>query len=417
LASGKLRFASSAMTGDWRSPSRQAVLLAGATGLSQLAVAVVYILVARWADPAGYGLVVAAVAVGTTAAGVFDFGANSLWVRELASGRLDRREAGARAATKLLLASVIAAVAGTLLAALVPNSTLWVAAPIALGLTGGLVFQVPLRAAAQSHLTAIGVVVGRFTGLGLLLALVAAGVSPVDCLWLALLVGSIVEAITHLVVTPASYRYIMRGFIPRNPWKDSRHYGVHGVAMSLQNLDVSILNALGGAVAAGLYGAVNRWTQPLGIVINAYTSASMPFVARARRWREVSTHLRSGLWMPALAVVACVAVAGGAPWIVPLLLGTQYSGSTAVLVALALGTIPAIANQPLAVFLQALGSDATVARVTLSAVVGRLALVALVATQWGAMGAALAFGTSQAVMCVVLSVVFVREVRQWRQLG
>lgn len=397
-----------------RGPAAQAAILAATTVLSQIAVAVIYVLAARWSSPADYGLVVSAVAVGTVAAGVFDFGANSLWIREIASGRLVPSEASNRAMTKLLIAGILSAISGITLITAFPTSSVWVAAPVAFATVTGFVFQIPLRAAAQSHLTAVGVVAGRFLGLVLLLTLVAAGASPTDSLWVSLVAGALAEAAIHIVVTPANRRYQLRGVALRNPWKGSAHYGIHAIASSMQTLDLPLLTALGGASAGGLYGAVNRWTQPLGIATSAYTSASTPFLARARRWQDVSAHLRAGLWMPALAILACLGVAVGAPWIVPVLLGTQYTESAGVLTVLALGTVPAIANQPLANFLQALGRDALVARIMASTVLTRLVLVALSAGVCGAMGAAIAFGLTQVLMCAVLVPVFMATIRRWR---
>jgi O-antigen/teichoic acid export membrane protein len=73
-----------------------------------------------------------------------------------------------------------------------------------------------------------------------------------------------------------------------------------------------------------------------------------------------------------------------------------------VLRVLAFGTLFAIVNQPVAVFLQSLGRDRAVSFVTLGLVAVQLALVAVLASLYGSVGAAYAFLVAQAVMLILL---------------
>ena len=90
-----------------RGVGTQAMALAASTGIAQILVAVIYVVAARDSAPAQYGLIVAAIALGVVAAGFLDFGTNTLWVRELATGRMSAEQFGARLLGKLLIAGQI----------------------------------------------------------------------------------------------------------------------------------------------------------------------------------------------------------------------------------------------------------------------------------------------------------------------
>ncbi len=88
--------------------AHQAVLLAGATGLSQVLVAVLYLFAARGVGPGAFGSVVSAVALGTAAAGFIDFGTNNHWTRELARQAIGRDVSATRLFSKIAITIALA---------------------------------------------------------------------------------------------------------------------------------------------------------------------------------------------------------------------------------------------------------------------------------------------------------------------
>lgn len=380
----------------------QAVMLAGATGLAQLVVAGMYIAAARSGSPAEFGLVVAAVAIGNAAVGFLDFGTNSLWVRELARGKLSRERLGHLSLSKLLIGLACAAVWVPLTLLIAPSTGYWIAAPVALALLANQTMQVSLRGIGRADRVAWSILTDRVIGGGVLAALSFGGLSPFLTLWIALSAGSASAALMGWRITPKSARPTFRNFKFMNPWSGSHFYGLSGLAISAQSLDLAVMTAVGGPAVAGTYGAVNRWTQPLGLLVTAFSSASAPFVAQSSSWKDAWIHVRKGLWLPITAITACIAVVALSPLIVNVLIGPQYRDSAVVLRILALATIPGIVNQPVSAFLQSMGREKPVSIIMVTNVLVLLLLVASIVPRLGATGAALAVLVTQTVVAAAL---------------
>jgi len=156
-------------------------------------------------------------------------------------------------------------------------------------------------------------------------------------------------------------------------------------------------------MAAGVYGAVNRWTQPISLLSDAFRAASVPYVASAPSAIAAVKHLRSGAWLPVLAIVACIVAIVAAPWLVALLLGSRWSEATVVLQLLAIGTIVGIVAQPLYVLLMTRGWDRAGATVMVVSVAVSLATVAVLSPRYGATGGGVAFVTGQVAFLIGLS--------------
>lgn len=382
----------------------QAVALAASTGVSQLIVAVLYIWTARSAGPADFGLLVAGIALGTASVGFLDFGTNSLWTRELATGRMGRADHGARLVGKALAATMLAGVWALAALFFIPWPYVWIAAPIALSSLLNQSFQVSLRGIARGDLVSVSILGDRIIALLVFSVLILCGIPAMQALWISLTVGSITAALSGWLLTPAKRRPILKWTMKTNPWASAGHYGLANVALSAQSLDTPIMTAVSGASTAGVYGAVARWTQPMGMLANAFSSAAAPHMARADTGAEAWKHIRRSIWLPITAMAACIFIVTTAPFLVDTLIGEEYRDSVAVLQVLALGTIPAIVNQPLFIFLQARGLDRPVSFVTLAVVFVQLALVAILSGLLGALGAALAAATSQIILLLGLSV-------------
>lgn len=388
-----------------RAVGTQAVLLAGTTGAAQLLTALMYLVAARLVTPSDLGHVLTGISLGTAVVGFIDFGTNSLWVRDFAAGRLSSVDLGRRIAGKMFVAAAISVLWVGVTLMLLPSTQTWIAGPIAFAVLLSQTLQVPLRGAGRGDVVAFAILADRVSGIGLLLVLVVLRTEPTMALWLSITAGSLVAASIAWLLTPGALRpRSLRGTWAT--WRGAGYFGMYGLATSAQALDLSVLTAFGGAAVTGLYGAVNRWTQPMGLLVSAFSSASAPYLARSADLRTAWRHVRSGIWLPIVAIVICVVVSIFSPFLVGVLIGPKYEGSAPVLRILALATIPGIINQPLSVFLQAVSKERVVAIVMVVNVSVVLVSIALVAPQFGAAGAAaVALVTQSGVAVALLSAV------------
>ena len=393
-----------------RGLASQATILVTATAISQVITALIYLVPARLTGPSTYGPVVAAIALGTAAVGYFDFGTNSLWVREVARSAMVPMDLGERVRAKLFLALFMCSTWVVTVLVLTQGSVYWIAGPIAFFTLSSQTMQVSLRGAAQAHLVAMAVLLDRVFAALILGGTLVLGLSPADGLSTALCAGPVLSGLLAYKFTTPKDRPVWGTFRWRNPWRAATFYGISSVAVGSQSLDLPLMNIVGGPLAAGLYGAVNRWTTPMGLLAASFSAVSVPFVAGSKSWAQSWAYARKASWLLFAAVGSCVFVIVIAPWIVNIVVGSQYVGAVPVLRVLAFGTIPAIFNQPLATFLQARGHDRVVSAVTVGSVMLQLLAVAVLASKLGALGAADAFLGAQLAILVCLILVF-RRVR------
>jgi len=390
----------------------QAVLLAGSTGVAQLLTALIFVLAARSTTPGEFGTIAAAVALGTSFVGLVDFGTNGYWVRELARGSLDSKEFGRRLVSKIAVAAIVAGVLGVGVHLVLPSSNYWMAAPVGFALFLNQAAQVPLRGMARTELISFSLLFDRVLALIVLVAAVFFGAQAHQMLWISLTVGSLAAAAIGWTLTPPDFRPKLSFRIRTNPWQRAGFYGLNSAALAAQTLDLPMLAWAGGPAAAGLYGAVNRWTQPLGLLIGAFASASAPFVARSNSWEEAWSQVRKALWLPVATILGCLTIAVAAPLVVEVILGEAYEDSAAILRILAIGMIPVVVNQPLSSFLQSMGHDKGVSIIVLFSVAAQLLNVVILGGLLGAIGAALGLAVVQVVILVALTMLALRAARR-----
>ncbi len=388
----------------------QVVLLAGGSALAQVLVALMYAVSARSTTPAKFGEVVVAISVGLVLAGIVDFGSNSFLVRELAVGRLSSHALSSKLAVKLGAMSALA------LLVMAGGTGIWGQGAIICGAilacqTWSQSQQVALKGSARGDLVAVVTFCERMLGAVLMGALIVAGVSATEGLWLGLALGSVFAGCLARLRTPAPWRMRASGNSWLSPWTGAWHFGIFGLANSLQFLDVAVTRVAGGAASAGTYGAVSRWTQPMGILTNAFSLASVPFIARAATHREAIRRMRRSSWLLGLAVLGCITIFVIAPWLVPLVVGNAYEGSVAVLRVLAVGSLVTVFNQPVAIFLQSRGYDRLAARFFLLAVGLQLGATVVLVPSRGALGAAVAYLVGQVFLALTSGVAAGRAFR------
>ncbi|WP_133247079.1 polysaccharide biosynthesis C-terminal domain-containing protein [Pseudarthrobacter sp. AG30] len=357
--------------------------------------------------PEIFGPLVAAVGLGATLAGLIDFGSNSLSVREMAAKRMDLGGFGSRLSGKLLIGTAGLTLWAVTFFVFARDSFLWVAGPIAFSQLLGQSFVVPLRARGRTDLLAAATLIDRLTVACCFLVLHLMDFGPQHMLWVAMAAGPVVSASVTRWILARDQKPDLSWSVSVNPWRNAKHYGVSSAAVSAQSLDLTIMSLVGGASVAGVYGAVNRWTQPMSLLAAAFTTSTAPLVAKMGSWRTAWPLLKRSSMLIGGAVLLCVGVAVFSEPLVAVLVGSDFADSAAVLRILAVGTIGAVLNQPVAAFLQALGNERAVSFITTSGVGIQLMLVALLTWAMGSIGAALAFAVLQTIILTLLLVTIV----------
>ncbi|WP_334172076.1 lipopolysaccharide biosynthesis protein [Sinomonas sp.] len=354
-----------------------------------------------------------AIAIATAGMGFIDFGTNSHWVREISRGLMDPDELGRRLTSKIICTLAIGIIWAAITSFVAPGSGLWTASPVMLGLMVNQTSQVALRAAKRGDLVSITIVADKLVAFLAFLALWASGSPSPEALWISLTCGSFTASILGWMLVERRHRPVIRIGSGSNPWRGAGYYGVSSLANSAQTLDLPVLSIVAGPAAAGLFAAVNRWTQPMSLLASAFSAASAPFVSRSADVVEAWRHVRQAAWMPLCAIGLSAGVALAAPILVPVLLGNGYLGSVDNLRILALVAIFSIMSQPLTVVLQSLGHDRFVGTWMGIAVLTQLALVVVLGFWFGSLGAAYA---SLAIQILLFGALVARVSREYRDV-
>jgi len=354
-------------------------------GTAQLLVAAMYVLTARSMHPDEFGSIVTVIALGVVGAGFADLGANSYWIRELASRRLTQDELNVRVWTRFLV--VLAAAVGVAVAAFFVSPMFIFTGVFLVSTSTVQTVLVPLRAAQRSESVGWLIVFGRAVAIAIFLVQTAAGVRPGLALLTSLPLGNLALVMCAYAVTSAPNRL---GFCVRpwgNPWSGTKWFAVFTIGTSASKLDLPIVAALSGPGAAGIYGAVNRWTQPLAVAVAGFTSAAAPFIAAETRLIKLRAQLLRASWILVLTIALCLGVLATAPWLVTSLLGADFSDSAPVLQLLVMAIILNTFSQPLLVALQSRHFDHLTAVITALTVVVQLSITVVLSPRLGALGA------------------------------
>ncbi|HPZ14621.1 MAG TPA: hypothetical protein PLK04_10340 [Bacillota bacterium] len=378
-----------------RSLNFQAIALVIGSAMAQLLVAALYILTARSMRPEDYGPIVTAIGMGLAAAGFLDLGSTAYWIRELASLRITHESLDSKVFTRLVIAAgiAIAVIVGSLIVA--PK----------FAATGVLILStsiaqsafVPIRAQMRSESVAWLMVVGRIVAVALFGLQVYAGVGQGLALWTSLAIGDLASAACAVAVTPPRDRLGIRICPLSNPWTGSKWYAVSVMSTSAAQLDLPIIAVLSGPTAAGMYGGVSRWTQPVLVATGAFAQATAPFIAAEAKIRQLKGELLRASWILVAAVGLSIAIFLTAPWLVETLLGDEFAESAPVLRLLALAMLCNTVNQPLTVALQSRRFDRIAAGLVLVTVATHLIVTSLLVHSMGAIGAGVGMLTAQIV--------------------
>lgn len=371
--------------------SLHALLVSSAAAGGQLIMLVVFAALGREAGPGRLGIVTISMTLAIVISGLVDFGANGLWVRDLASGALEPEDYARRATTKVLVGVVLAGVIISLCLVIPALRPFWGTGVVMVSWILAQTMHVALRADMKNSWLAVSMLSERLVLLALYLVLAAAGVNREFAFFSGYLTGAAVGAwVAFATMDPAK-----RPFRTPTPigeaWRGARYFGLGSIMVNLSSADAAIAGAVAGSVTVGYYGAVSRWTQPIMLASNTFTTLLIPIAAREGTIRDVFARVRSALWLPAAGVVLCLVMAVAAEPLVLFIMGPQYAPSAPVLQILALAVALINVNQPAVAVLQARGHDRRVAFLLTMAVTVRLLVLVPLVWAFGAIGIALAF--------------------------
>jgi O-antigen/teichoic acid export membrane protein len=380
--------------------SYHALLLAFASAVGQLAMVGVFALLGRLGGPASIGVLSVSLSVGAVSASLIDFGANALWVRELSGHRITPREFGVRSGSKIFVGLAVSGlIALVCLLGPRPLSDYSGTSLVLASLIVVQTFQIPVRTQQRNVALSLCLLMDKSVMI-VFFFLLTPLLGGATAFYVSYLLGASVDAVCLRRVAGAQYR--PRLHIPSVPsaWRGSRYYGLSDVLVTAAGLDLVIASAVGGVAVAGTYGAVNRWTQPIGLATNSFTTLALPVIAGATDRHDVWRRVRGTLWLPAASMVLAIGMAFFAGPLVYLVMGRQFSDSVTVLRILCLGSAIGTANQILQTVLQARRRDRVASQVVLVGVVLQLSLVAPLTIALGALGVALAMLASQVIFLI-----------------
>jgi O-antigen/teichoic acid export membrane protein len=389
----------------------QAIVLATASGLSQLVQALLYILAARQLGPGRLSDVVAPVATGMALVGLVDFGTNSLWIRRSARGALTGTELGSLITTKILAITALVAVVACVGVGFGLPVNWVIAAPILVCHLCVQSFQVPARSAGLAGYSSMVLLLSRLVGLALMGSLIGTGTDAGVALWVSLCASDVIASV-FLAAFSARRLGLRLGRLVRWPWRGSVHFGLSSLAASAGGFDVGILAVVGGPTSAGIYGSVNRWVQPFNLVASSFSMTVLPAVARTGSLHAAWVVFKPLLKFTGLVFASAIALAMLAGVVVPLVLGPQFHEAVWVLRLLAIGAAFSVVSQPIIAVLQSLGHERLPSLALPLVVVLRLTAVLALGKQFGALAAGAAAVTGE---LLLLAALLVAAYRIWRR--
>ncbi len=386
-----------------RSLSHSTILVLISSVVSQASVAATYLIVARSEGPAEFGRVMALVSLILSAVGLLEFGTSTLLTREIASNRMTLRQAAHGLFSRMLVMLGVAAFIAVGLLALRRAS------PAEAMMLALLAMSMTLSTGLQGVIRGLGKVQAA-SWLGATDKCVGFLVVAIDLVWrhnasgLSLMLGlTLGPAVVSMYilgwlllrVPPSPVRWV-------HPYKGAFSFGLTSAVTSVQTLDTTAIASLAGTEAAGQFGAVSRWVGPLNLIVAAFTQAAFPALAADVSSAIAFKRLMSGAWILGLSWAAALLTALLSPWLVDLLLGSEYRHSAPVLSLMALATVPAAISQVTLMLLQARGDERRAAGRITAAVVLQLLMVSLGSVLFGSLGAAGAILLTQALLAAVL---------------
>lgn len=364
-----------------------------ATGISLL-------VVARRSSVDGFGLFAAVFAATYFLGSLLDFGSSQLQTRALARGIGSDQFRSWLLKRSLLQAPVAAAFTVGLLRFV--GDRLPAVSIVGLGLQS---LTLPISSGALAAVRALKspAVASWLVAGGNLVILLAATASPSAALFSTCgLAAATSWSLTAWWALTSTRSLVGRVTVPKrfNPWQGSSRFGLFGIAVTLQSLDIAIISGIAGSAAAGELAAVSKWEQPIALMAGAYSAHAFPALSSTMSHRSAIRSVRPLLALLALGTTLVFGAILIAPWLVSTFLGGRYSGSVFLLRLSLLGSLLVLVAQPFAALLQARDQEHDVAIATIVAKLLAVLAVLLLASHVGAVVSPLAAGLSNALLAV-----------------
>jgi O-antigen/teichoic acid export membrane protein len=319
--------------------------------------AVILALLARWAGPESFGVTSAVLGVGVAISSAGDLGLGQYVVRVRS-----RDPRGTEVSAVLKLAGrtswLVGVVLAVLLGAVGMFSPLVLATiPLALWATMEKISNSWLGVATadgRTYINTIVILVRRGVALAAFTACVALHVPATMAFSTSCAFAS---ALGALIGREAMLATVAHGPHPRaDLLRKSWPFWLNSAAGQARGLDVAVVGALGGAVAAGIYSVPARMMSPLRLVPDSLATLLMTSASRDDR-RALRSLLTAAVAVATLIGVGLAGLAWLAGPIIEITVGSQYLSATVPLQIFTVGVWAAGASSLAVGLLQGWGSE------------------------------------------------------------
>jgi O-antigen/teichoic acid export membrane protein len=266
----------------------------------------------------------------------------------------------------------------------VPAQRLWLALavlPLAMYEQVWVHLMVGIRRIVTMNVVQIGAGVGTVALNLAFVALVSGGVTAAVLVYCAVLVAK--TPIMAAIAWRSGRK--LRSDEPVPSIREILSFSLRGypnavAALTWSRLPAFVLDSLHGAAAVGLFSVAQQILEQLILPVQAAQDAIYQNVARLPRVHATSamnSYLRTGLWAMVPLAIVCALVA---PWVIPLVFGSDFSGSVPVfqilLISLLASVIPALLSPYFFGQLQRPGLASTIAWIRVLLALGLSAVLA-----------------------------------------
>lgn len=365
------------------------------------------LLMARWSSPSDFGIAISLIGVFTVAQAVGDAGTTVYCIREAAK---DGVNGNIKAAEKISFLCTLFVVAvlflilfllGTFVAPFYYNYLIlcpWLVFERALNLKGSVALGLGqagkgvrnLILRRSLHLILFFAFVG--VGFGGVVSYIVSATLSVALIYLITIKGFYKESAAPAAVLPEVFRVC-------------RSYWLHSLTIQVRNLDALIVTSISGPLQGAYYGLASRLTKPLQMVAGTAGSALLPFLAQGTTDRTEAKFII--LFSIAMALPFLV-LAYLSPWLTVFLFGIEYIDAVlpVKITVVALGITSG--SHVLTAALQAKGYAQELGRAGLISTISIMSLLAMGASIWGALGAAVGLSLGLILNALLLSAIYVK---------
>jgi O-antigen/teichoic acid export membrane protein len=174
------------------------------------------------------------------------------------------------------------------------------------------------------------------------------------------------------------------------------------VAAVFSRLDMVLLNRLGGAYQAGIYGAAQRMDSFFVLLVNSLAGVFAPRLVQLREERQQRAFVKKMGLVAGGVIVAMVGLVVLAPWVMRILFGVKYMEGVMAFQVLTVGMMLFVATIPVVLpLIYVLKRTRTVAMLSLVQLGVILGVNTWLIPVWGSVAPAVAWGMAQVVVLVV----------------